>query len=72
VSGVRGVQDEGALGSDGVGLADVHDGWGEQAEAGVAVGVVVGVEELGAERPGVLERGEGTGEANPGLSAGAL
>jgi len=35
VSGVRGVQDQGALCADGFGLAGVHDGWGEQAEAGV-------------------------------------
>ena len=55
VQGVCGVQDEGAPGVDGFGLAAVDDFGGEQPEAGVAVVVVVGVEELGAELAGLLE-----------------
>ena len=63
MAGVGGGEDGGAGGVDLLGLAGVYDVGGEQPEAGVAVMVVVGVEELGAERAGVLDRGEGGGEA---------
>ncbi len=49
VSGVRGVKNEGASCSDGLGLSAVYDVRGQQAEAGMTVMLVVGVEEVGAE-----------------------
>jgi len=62
VQGMCRVQDQGAPGVDGLGLAAVDDLGGEQPETGVPMVVVVGVEELGAELAGLLERGEGAGE----------
>ncbi len=48
--------------ADGVGGAEMHGGWGVQADPGVAVLVVVRSEELLAERAGVLQRTEPFGE----------
>lgn len=55
VSGVRGVQDEGSSCSDGLGLAVVHDVRGQQAQPGMTMVGVVGVEEAGAELPRSLQ-----------------
>ena len=57
------VEDESALCPHGLGSPGVHDVRGEEAEAGVAVVMVVGVEELGAERAGSLDGGERPREA---------
>ena len=65
---VGGVQDLGAAGLDGCGLAVVDVGGGVQAEAAVAVLVVVPGEEVLAVRPGGLDRGEPGGEAPAGTS----
>src|SRR5664280_2258162 len=57
-----GVQDEGAGSPDGLGLAGVHDVRGQESKPGVAMMVVVGVEERGTEGAGVSEAGERLGE----------
>ena len=55
MSGLRGVEDDGASGVDLFGLAAVHHVRGQEAEAGVTMMLVVGVEELDAEPACVLE-----------------
>jgi hypothetical protein len=67
VGGIGGVQDLGALGLDGRGVAVVDVGGGVQAEAAVAVVVVVPGEEFLAVGAGGLERGEPGGERRPVL-----
>jgi len=57
------VEDDRAGSVDGLGLSAVHDVRRQEPEAGMAMMGVVGVEELAAERPGVLLGGEGAGEA---------
>lgn len=57
MSGVRSVQDEGTSCADGLGLSAVHDVRGSKAEPGMAMMGVVGVEEVGAERPRILQGG---------------
>jgi len=64
---VGGCQDCGACGLDGGGVAVVDVGCGVQAEAGVAVLVVVPAEEFLAVRPCVLDRGEPGREVRPVL-----
>ncbi len=61
--GVGVVEDGLAVGADGVVVAVVDAGWGVVADAGVAVVVVVVVEELVDEGSGVGEAGEAFGEA---------
>ena len=56
VGGVGVVEDGLALGADGVGSSVVDVGWGVEADAGVAVLVVVVGEEL-------VDEGSGSGEA---------
>src|SRR3546814_25750 len=56
--GVGGIEDDLAGGSDLVGAAVVNVGGGVEPDAGVAVVVVVVLEERVAERPGVVEAGE--------------
>ncbi len=65
VSGVGGVQDLGAGGPDGRGVAVVDVGGGVQAEAAVAVVVVVPAEEVLAVRAGGLDRAEPGRERRP-------
>ena len=65
VGGVGGVEDLGALGPDGRGVAVVDVGGGVQAEPAVAVVVVVPGEEFLAVRPGGLDRGESRGKRRP-------
>ena len=65
VGAVGGGQDAGSLGLDGCGVAVVDVGWGVQAEAAVAVFVVVPAEEVLAVRPGMLDRGEPGREVRP-------
>jgi hypothetical protein len=60
-----GVQDLGAPGLDGSGLAVVDVGGGVQAESAVAVLAVVPVEEFPAVGPGGLDRREPAGERGP-------
>ena len=67
VGEVGGVQDLGACGPDGRGVAVVDVGGGVQAEPAVAVLVVVPGEEFLAVRAGGLDRGEPGGEARPVL-----
>ena len=62
---VGGVQDAGAPGLDGFGLAVVDVGGGVQPEAAVAVVVVVPAEKVLAVRPGGLDRREPRGERRP-------
>ena len=62
VGGVGGVEGDGALGADLGGGAVVDRRWGVQPDAGVAVDVVVVIEEHGAERPGVFDRAEAAGK----------
>ena len=62
VGGVGGVEGGGSCGADLGGGAVVDRCWGVQADAGVAVDVVVVIEEHGAERAGVLDRAEPAGE----------
>ena len=62
LGGVGVVEDGLAVGSDGVVVADVDAGWGVVADAGVAVVVVVVLEEGVDERSGVGEAGEAFGE----------
>ena len=66
---VGGVQDLGAVGPDGCGLAVVDVGGGVQAEPAVMMLVVVPGEEVLAVRPGGFDRGEPGGEARAGISA---
>ena len=63
VGGVGGVEGGGALGADLAGGAVVDRRWGVQPDAGVAVDVVVVIEERHAERAGVLDRAEAPGNA---------
>src|SRR3546814_2877612 len=56
--GVGGIEDDLAGGSDLVGAAVVNVAGGVEPDAGVAVVVVVVLEERVAERPGVVEAGE--------------
>ena len=65
--GVGGVEDALALGVERLGVAVVDRGGGHQADPGVAVGVVVPVEELAAERAGLLDVLEAVGELGPVL-----
>ena len=65
--GVGGGEDASAVGVDLLGVAVVDGRGGHQADAGVAVIVVVPVEELAAERSGVLDRVEPGGEPGPVL-----
>ena len=58
VGGVGGVEDGLAVGADGGGAAVVDVGGGVQGDAGVAVVVVVVVEEPVAEGSGVIDAGE--------------
>lgn len=58
LSGVRGVEDVGALVGDGVGEAIVSHGRGEQANTAVPMLLVVPGEELVQEVPGMRKRGE--------------
>jgi len=67
VGGVGGVQDLGALGPDGRGVAVVNVGGGVQAESPVAVVVVVPAEEFLAVRAGGLDRAKPGGERRPVL-----
>ena len=60
-------EDAGAGGVELRGLAVVDGGWGHQADPGVAVGLVVPVEELAAVRAGVLDLVEPLGELGPVL-----
>ena len=62
VGGVGGVEGDGTLGADLAGGAVVHRRWGVQPDAGVAVDVVVVIEERDAERAGVFDRAEPAGE----------
>jgi len=62
VGGVGGVEGGGPLPADLLGGAVVHRGRGVQADPGVAVHVVVVLEERRAERSGVLDRAEAAGE----------
>ncbi len=62
VQGTGRVEDDRAGSVDGLGLPGVDDLEGEQTQAGVPVVVVVGVEEVPAERAGFLRGGEGAGE----------
>ena len=62
VGGVGGVEGDGALGADLGGGAVVDRRRGVQPDAGVAVDVVVVIEERGAERAGVFDRAEPAGE----------
>ncbi len=67
------VEDGLSLGSDGVVVAVVDVGWGVVADAGVAVVVVVVVEELVEEAAGVGDVGEacrGTWRVLEGLELG--
>ena len=64
---VGGCQDRGACGLDGGGVAVVDVGCGVQAEAGVAVLVVVPGEKFPAVGPCVLDRGEPVREVRPVL-----
>jgi hypothetical protein len=68
---VGGVQDEGASGLDVCRLAVVDVGGGVQAEAAVAVLVVVPAEKVLAVRPGCLDRGEPGRERRPVPGAAA-
>ena len=65
--GVGGVQDACAIGVDGVRLAVVDGGGGHQADPGVAVLLVVPVEEVAAERACVVDRVKAGGERGPVL-----
>jgi hypothetical protein len=56
-----GVEHRLALGENGLGLAEVHHGRGEQTDAGVAMLVVVPREEPLAEGAGVLNAAEAVG-----------
>ena len=62
VLGVGGGGHEGASRLDGLGLSTVHDIWCQRAEVGVAMMLVVGVEEGGGERLGFGGGGERFGE----------
>ena len=62
VGGVGGVEGDGPLGADLAGGAVVDRRRGVQPDAGVAVDVVVVIEERGAERAGVFDRAEPAGE----------
>ena len=62
---VGGCQDAGTGGPDGGGAAVVDVGCGVQAEAAVAVLVVVPGEEVPAVRPGGLDGAEPGGEPGP-------
>jgi hypothetical protein len=62
VAGVGGGEDLGAVGADGLGGSEVDGCRGVQSEPGVVVLVVVVVEELLAERAGVLDVLEVVGE----------
>jgi len=62
VAGVGGGEDLGAVGADGLGGSEVDGRGGVQSEAGVVVLVVVVVEELFAERAGVVDVVEVVGE----------
>ena len=64
---VGGLEDAGALGVKLARLAVVDGARGHQADARVAVLVVVPVEEVAAERAGVLDRVEPVGEPGPVL-----
>ncbi len=59
---VGGVEGRGPLGSDLGGGAVVDRGRSVQSDAGMAVDVVVVLEELGAERAGVLDGAQPAGE----------
>ena len=67
VACVRGVEHAGAGGVQLLGVAVVDGGWGHQPDPGVAVVVVVPVEELAAVRAGVLDVVEPRGELGPVL-----
>jgi hypothetical protein len=62
---VGGIKDALALGVERLRLAVVDDGGGHEADPGVAVGVVVPVEELPAERPGLVDVLEAVGDLRP-------
>ena len=62
VGGVRGVEGLGPLGPDLGGGAVVHRCWRMQSDAGVAMNMVVVLEEVGAEGPGVLDGAEAAWE----------
>ena len=62
VRGVGVIEGGGALFSDLGGGAVVDQGWCVESDAGLAVGVVVVVEELDAERSGIGDRAEPVGE----------
>ena len=62
---VGGIKDALALGVERLRLAVVDGGGGHEADPGVAVGVVVPVEELPAERPGLVDVLEAVGELRP-------
>ncbi len=65
--GVGGGEDALAFGVECLGVAVVDGGWGHQADPGVAVGVVVVVEERAAERACSLDVLEALGELGPVL-----
>ena len=56
------VQDDGACSPDPLGLAGMHHVGRQKSKAGVAMMIVVRVEERGTERAGVSEVGERLGE----------
>lgn len=62
MSGVGCLKHVGTLDLDASGVAEVDGGWSVEAEAGVTVLVVVPVEEALAERTGILDRAEPSGE----------
>ena len=69
---VSGIEHRLAAGQDGLGLPEVHHGWGEQANAGVAMLVVVPLEELLAEGPTVLDAAEAVREFRAVLQGAEL
>ncbi len=64
---VAGVEDNGAGGVQLLGVAVVDGGWGHQPDAGVAMGVVVPVDERAAALARVLDRVEPGGKRGPVL-----
>ena len=64
---VGGVEYVGAGGVEPLGVAVVDGGWGHQPDPGMAVGVVVPVDERAAVSAGVLDRVKPGGELGPVL-----